>query len=368
MTMQINGTSGLVFNDASTQNTAATGFGFKNRIINGAMMIDQRNAGASVGGNGYPVDRFQIPVSQSAKLTAQQNAGSVTPPNGFTNYLGVTSSSSYSVTSGDYFLIYQGIEGFNIADLGWGTANAATVTLSFWVRSSLTGTFGGALRNAATTRSYPFTYTVSVANTWEQKSITVVGDTSGSWNTTNSVGIGLYFDLGSGSSNKGTAGAWASASFVSATGATSVVGTSGATFYITGVQLEKGSTATSFDYRPYGTELALCQRYYQTAGAASCGSVDGATSVTVQITEKTFVPMRASPSGSIYSGVTAAYRSQGADFTAASPSIGNFTCNGNNSFWTQVNGFSGLTSNAVVTGRNSQSANNGNFIALSAEL
>jgi hypothetical protein len=274
MTMTINGTSGLVFNDASTQNTAATGFGFKNRIINGAMVIDQRNAGAATAGNGFPVDRFQIPVSQSAKLTTQQNQGAVTPPTGFTNYLGVTSSSAYSSLSGDYFVIYQGIEGYNIADLGWGTANAKTVTLSFQVYSSLTGTFGGALRNSATVRSYPFSYSIPVANTWTTISITIPGDTSGTWVTNNGMGIALYFDLGSGTSTKGTAGAWNSNGNIGATGTVSVVGTNGATFYITGVQLEKGSTATSFDYRPYGTELQLCQRYYQRS-AGQVGVADG---------------------------------------------------------------------------------------------
>jgi hypothetical protein len=239
---------------------------FKNRIINGAMMIDQRNAGASVTPNGYTLDRWQIAVSQSSKLTCQQNAGSVTPPAGYTNYLGITSSSSYSVTSSDYFLINQFIEGLNCADLGWGTANAQTVTLSFWVRSSLTGTFGGCLDNEGNNRSYPFSYTISSANTWEQKSITIAGDTSGTWLTTNGKGIGVRFSLGVGSTYTTTAGAWTSGAYFNATGATSVVGTNGATFYITGVQLEKGSTATSFDYRPYGTELALCQRYFEVTG------------------------------------------------------------------------------------------------------
>jgi hypothetical protein len=264
MSVSINGTSGLVFNDASTQNTAATGFGFKNRIINGAMMIDQRNAGASVTitSGAYTLDRWLCGASQSSKYAVQQNAGSVTPPAGFKNYLGVTSSSAYSITSTDYFGIIQPIEGLNIGDLAWGTASAATVTLSFWVRSSLTGTFGGSLQNSAQNRSYPFSYTISSANTWEQKTITIAGDTSGTWLTTNGVGIYLTIGLGYGSTYSGTAGSWSSNNYISATGATSVVGTNGATFYITGVQLEKGSTATSFDYRPYGTELALCQRYY----------------------------------------------------------------------------------------------------------
>jgi hypothetical protein len=271
----------ITFSDGSTVGNGWSGF--KNRIINGAMMIDQRNAGASVTpttSDIYQLDRWFCSNSQASKFSIQQNAGSVTPPVGFSNYLGITSLSAYSVGSGDYFSLRQKIEGFNTADLNWGTANASTVTLSFWVRSSLTGTFGGVFQNSAQDRSYPFTYTVSAANTWEQKSVTIAGDTSGTWvGATNGTGIGIQFGLGVGSTYSGTAGAWASALYISATGATSVVGTNGATFYITGVQLEKGSTATSFDYRPYGTELALCQRYFEKSynqsiavGAASGGS------------------------------------------------------------------------------------------------
>jgi len=265
MTVSISGTGGVTFADNSVQATAATGFGFKNRIINGAMVIDQRNAGASVTptNGSYALDRWSGLLTQASKYTIQQNAGSVTPPVGFSNYLGITSSSAYSVVASDYFSILQKIEGFNSADLGWGTASAQAVTLSFWVRSSLTGTFGGAFTNATTNRSYPFTYTISAANTWEQKTVTIAGDTTGTWvGATNGSGILVVLGLGTGATFSGTAGAWAAGNFFSATGANSVVGTSGATFYITGVQLEKGSTATAFDYRPYGTELALCQRYY----------------------------------------------------------------------------------------------------------
>ena len=265
---------GIVLSDSITDSSggvlAPSSSVFRNRIINGDMRIAQRGTTSFSNGSGvtanFPVDRFTIYGSQASKFTGQQNAGSVTPPSGFTNYLGCTSSSAYAVLSSDYFWLYQRIEGFNTADFSWGTAQAATVTLSFWVRSSLTGTFGGSITNSAANRSYPFTYTINSANTWEKETITIAGDTTGTWATNNTSGVEIYFNLGAGSTFSGTAGAWAAGQFYAPTGATSVVGTNGATFYITGVQLEKGTTATSFDYRPYGTELALCQRYYQFIG------------------------------------------------------------------------------------------------------
>jgi hypothetical protein len=253
----------ITFPDNSVQNTAPK-VGMVNRVINGDMVIDQRNAGASVTAqDSFPVDRFKYEASQTSKLTLQQNAGSVTPPVGFINYLGATSSSTYSITATDYFLVSQKIEGLNAADLAWGTASAATVTLSFRVYSSLTGTFGGAVLNSAQNRSYPFSYSIPTANTWTTVSITIPGDTSGTWLTTNGAGIALRFGLGVGTTYSGTAGAWAGNVFFSATGATSVVGTSGATFYVTGVQLEKGSTATDFEYVDYSRQLQMCQRYYE---------------------------------------------------------------------------------------------------------
>jgi len=267
----LNGDTGIttpMYNGSITANAVTPSVNMKNRLINSGMVIDQRNAGASVTptDGAYTLDRWYSRQTTASKYSVQQSS---TAPTGFVNSMLVTSLSAYSVASGDVFTQSQQIEGFNVADLNWGTANAKTVTLSFWVRSSLTGTFGGALANSNADRSYPFTYTISSANTWEQKSITVTGDTSGTWLTTNGIGMRVWIGLGVGSNLSGTAGAWAGADYRSATGATSVVGTNGATFYITGVQLEVGSTATSFDYRPYGTELALCQRYCYRWTAAS---------------------------------------------------------------------------------------------------
>jgi hypothetical protein len=247
----------------SIAQSGANNVTMRNRIINGAMMIDQRNAGASFTPTAasYSLDRWNTNLSQASKYSVQQNAGSVTPPAGYTNYLGVTSLSAYSVGSTELFSILQSIEGFNVADFGWGTANAQPVTLSFWVRSSLTGTFGGSFNNSNFSRSYPYSYTINSANTWEYKTITVLGDTTGTWLTNNSTGLHVYFNLGAGSARSNTAGAWVGSLAVAPTGAVSVVGTNGATFYITGVQLEEGTTATAFEQRLYGTELALCQRY-----------------------------------------------------------------------------------------------------------
>jgi hypothetical protein len=265
MPVSISGTNGVTFPDSSLQGAAASPYVLKNRIINGAMVIDQRNAGASVNngtGTVYTLDRWASYGGTSNKFSIQQDAGGVTPPVGFNDYLGITSSSAYAVPAGESYQISQLIEGYNIADLAWGTANAKTVTLSFWVRSSLTGTFGGALQNVSFNYSYPFSYTISSANTWEFKTITIAGPTAGTWNVTTGIGIVVNFGLGIGSTYSGTAGAWAATNYGSATGATSVVGTNGATWYVTGVQLEQNTSATPFERRLYNQELANCQRYY----------------------------------------------------------------------------------------------------------
>jgi hypothetical protein len=302
----------------SISNSAGSPFGFKNRIINGAMAIDQRNAGASTTGTNtlvYPTDRFASFVSTDGTMTFQQSS---TAPAGFNNsVVATTTVADTSLAAGQRAIFLQRIEGYNIADFGWGTANAKTVTLSFWVRSSLTGTFGGAFTD--TTRAYPFTYTISSANTWEQKSITISGDTSGSWNSTNGWGVQVAFGLGVGSTFSGTAGAWVNGDLNSATGAVSVIGTLNATWYITGVQVEKGTQATAFDYRDYGRELIMCQRYFQKSfnqslAVGTTGSLSGIINLIIYVTNGEYIAipvqltpqMRATPTMTWYSYVNGA--------------------------------------------------------------
>lgn len=240
--------------------------GMKNRIINGDAIIDQRNAGASTSAvNGVcGLDRWHSSASLTSKFTVQQTAGSVTPPAGFTSYIGATSSSSYTLGSTDYFGFMQLIEGYNVRDLAYGSSSAKTVTLSFWVRASIPGTYTACLLSGTATKSCISPYTINSANTWQYVSVTFPGDIATSLNsTTTGVGIYVYFSFGAGSSLiTSSYSSWLSGTYFGGTGQTSMVGTNGATFYITGVQLEVGSIATAFERRFYSTEMDLCQRYY----------------------------------------------------------------------------------------------------------
>jgi hypothetical protein len=254
--------------------------GFKNKIINGNMVVNQYSLGTvTPTAPTYIIDRWQAyNNSGSGRYTIAQSS---TAPTGFVNSLAITSTSAYSVSASNILVLRQAVEGYNMADLGWGTASAKTITISFQVYSSLTGTFGGTLSNGNSDYSYPFTYTISSANTWTSISVTIAGPTSGTWLTTNGVGINVWFHIGVGSTYTGTAGSWSANGYYGATGATNIVATNGATFYITGVQLEVGTTATNFDFRSYGTELQLCQRYFNkyflTGGSGPSGFNDAST-------------------------------------------------------------------------------------------
>ena len=266
------GGDSITFGDGSI--VASGSQGFKNKIINGHMMIDQRNAGASVTptSNVFGPDRWTPQLAQSSKFSYRQmesantsasNYESSSAPTGFTNSLKITSSSAYTPVTGDYMLIRQHIEGYNVADLDWGLATAKTVTVSFWVKSSLTGSHSFSVYNVDGSRSYPVLYTINTANTWEYKTIVIPGDTSGTWKKDSNIGISIAFSIGSGATYSGPSGAWASAWYPAATGAVPLIGTSSATLYITGVQFEKGTAASTFEFRSYQKELLLCMRYYQ---------------------------------------------------------------------------------------------------------
>jgi hypothetical protein len=264
--------------------------GARNRIINGDMRIDQRNAGASVTPSSstsqYLVDRWKIDYSQTSKITAQRDT---VVPSGFTNSLKLTVASAVTAGASDYFLLSQPLEGVNIDDLAFGTASAKSVTVSFQVRSSVTGTYAVAIRNSANNRSYVGTYTINSANTFESKTVALTGDTSGTWLADTGVGLNLVFDLGSGSNFNGTASVWAGANNFRTSATANWIANAGATFYITGVQLEAGSVATPFERRSYGQELNLCQRYFSSVSINVSPSAWNATPYYYPVT------MRATP-------------------------------------------------------------------------
>ena len=335
----------------------SNGLFFRNRFINGDMRIAQRGTAAVTTSQAFPVDRFRVPNSTDGAFSAQQDSSA---PAGFIKSL------KYTVTTADTNLtttqstgITQVIEGTNIADLAWGSANARTVTLSFWVRSSLTGTFGGGLRNYNNSRSYPFTYTISSADTWEYKTVTIAGDTSGTWSTGTDEGINITFNLGAGPDARGTAGAWNSNNNSGATGQTQVISTLNATFYITGVQLETGSVATPFERRPYGTELQLCQRYYQPIKAITGTSGGSTTGVyaNIQYSEMRAAPTYAVTGALVFTAPAVASYTQSSGNVAVaghSTPVGAFLSFGN---------LSGMTAGDVIMLNLA-----GTFLTLSAEL
>jgi hypothetical protein len=302
-----------------------SGAAMKNRIINGNMAIAQRTTSAVTTDESFPVDRFQIQIVNSNLSLVQSS----TAPAGFNYSTAITVTSTTSTNTNDRSRFFQNIEGFNVADLGWGTANAKTITVSFWARSTVAGTYSGNITNSTGARSYIFTYTLA-ANTWTYVTATVAGDTSGTWGATNGTGICVApITLNCGATYQGTAGTWIAGDARGTSGSTYLAtNNSGAVFNITGVQLEVGSTATSFDYRPYGTELALCQRYFQKSFSQSTAPANGSNDSSFQwssggaynaITSQLKVTMRATPTNTFYNprvGGTAGYcTDQTSDYT-----------------------------------------------------
>jgi hypothetical protein len=306
--------SALMRTETPQEAFSLIGAGRRNLIINGSALISQRGtsaAGASATGGVVSCDQWKSFINggsgSGAAFTLQQESSVV--PNNFITSLKVNQTGATTLTGVNYNLIANYIEGYRIAHLGFGTSAAKTITLSFWIRSSITGTFGGALSNSAQDRSYPFQYTINSVNTWERKTITIPGDTTGTWIKDSGRGFELFFSLGTGPSYSGPAGAWAGATYLSATGVNNWVGQS-STFYITGVQLEEGKNATEFEHRSYGEELALCQRYYQEIGNGNNGANEiveggyGTTAMVIYNSIQLLVEMRTVPTlsqvGNIY--------------------------------------------------------------------
>jgi len=295
--------------DTVAEARSLIGAGRKNLIINGGMQVAQRGTSFTVSPNAYTLDRWKGLESSDGSLTIEQSTDA---PDDFVNSLKVTvATADTSLGATQYAELQYAIEGLDTAQLNYGSASAKTVTLSFKVKSSLTGTFGGVIANASQNRAYPFTYTISTANMWEDVEITLTGDTTGTWGTSTSTGLYIFLDLGTGSTYSGTAGAWTSGVYFTPAGTVNLIETVSATFYITGVQLEVGSTATDFEHRSYGEELIACKRYFhkQERNAAGGGGdvvgirIDG---ISNSRWEQTFpgcpVPMRADPSVSVVTG------------------------------------------------------------------
>jgi len=339
---------------------------FRNKIINGAMLVAQYGVGPTTltSSSQFTADRFGcFRDNASAVVTITQSS---TAPSNFVKSLLWTTSTGVTVGANEDAIIRQQIEGLVVSDLGWGTSAALPVTLSFWVRSSITGTYGVSFGNAATSRGYMMTYTVNTANTWEQKSITIVGDTSGTWLTDNTTGIRLNFDMGCGTSRSMAASsAWGATWAPGLTGGVKVIGTTGATFYITGVQLEAGTTASPFEYRQYGTELALCQRYFQLLGSGgACGVAESATRAS--LTYVFPVTMRAAATGTLNAANGFLNQPQGGP-NAITSMTGFFYGNGSTTTisggWLVIDVASVLTTGKVIINSGSQG-----MVQFSAEL
>ena len=316
-------------------------FGYRNRIINGAMTVAQRGTSFTFSNAIYPVDRF-LAATFGTVPTATISQSS-TAPAGFINSILLSITTGQAVGSTDIHAIRQSIEGLNLYDLNYGNASAVTTTLSFWVRSSLIGNYTVAIYNPNSTKWYSQPYTINNANTWEQKTITVVGDTVSAMATNNTAGILIDWIVGAGSTYNGTASqSWSTTAPRQITGSQNITATTGATFYITGVQLEVGTTATNFDYRSYGTELALCQRYYFKTDVLGIGAANTTTGFVTHIAFG--VPMRSTPTTVVPAGVSWVISDDySADSTASTPTVASTYSQSSTSWRGQLGGFTGLT-------------------------
>jgi len=242
---------------------AASGLSNRNLIINGAMTVAQRGTSfTSISGVTYSVDRFFVQDVNSAAGEATVSQ-STTAPDDFINSLKIdVTTADTSLVAADQYKIEHRIEGQNISHLNWGTSAAKTVTMSFWIRSNKTGNTQVALLNSANDRAYVATFTINTTDTWEKKELTVAGETSGTWLTTNGVGLRLRWGSFGSTYQTSSIDQWVSSEKMSRDDSPiNFFDNTANELYITGVQLEVGDTATPFEHRSFGDELLRCQRY-----------------------------------------------------------------------------------------------------------
>jgi len=348
---------GNVYDDGALSN--------RNVIVNGAMVISQRGTSfTSVGNGDYTLDRFRVYSSGGGVFNVDQASDG---PDDFTKSLKVTvATNDASIGSSDYYILNSRLEGYDTAKFNFGTSAAKTVTLSFYVKSSLTGTFGGSFTNSSEANAYIFSYTINAANTWERKTVTITGQTSGTWATDNTNSIRIYWDLGCGSGNVSGSTGWGSGAYgLSST--VQLVGTSSATWQITGVQLEVGDTATPFEHRSYGDELARCQRYYQMTNAVALFSGRGTGTTTAVASLPLTVPMRASPTLTTNGIDTRGYTSAALDVSSATHTVGSYSAN-DNLLTLNLSGFDNLLDDRVINFQITGSANGATGWSIDAEL
>ena len=332
-------------------------------IINGDMAIDQRNSGASltITGNDVSCDRWKFQVSQASKLTSEQNDSSGLA--NFNNYMRITTASAHTPATDEFFIVKQNIEGQNMTFLNFGSSDAQAITLGFYVRSSLTGTFGGAVYNQAGNRNHPFSYTISSANTWEFKTVNISGDTTGTWQKDNAIGMTLLFSLGANATRLNTAGTWTATYSTGATGQVNMIETGSATWDVTGVQLEIGTfdanSIPPFQFEDRATSLARCQRYYQIIaiddGVVGAGMAYNTT--TAYYVVKFMTPMRTGPSADM-TGDFRYYRGGTSALTST------FSLNNTTVYNTRLS----ITGTSLIAGNGSWLQTDGGPLAMDAEL
>ena len=305
MSLQLNGTDGVTFNDGSEQWAAASPIGTKNLIINGNMQIAQRGTsatGITTGTTYYTADRFSIQIGTAGTWTQSQSTDVPTGQGFATSVKWDCTTANGSLSAGSVLNILHRIEGQNLQHLKKGTSNAESVTLSFWVKSNKTGTYQVNLNDQDNSRLIGNTYTISIADTWEKKILTFAGDTTGAFNNDNNQSLQLewWFVAGTDFSSGSLPTSWTSKLNADrAAGQTVNLADSTSNYInITGVQLEVGDTATPFEVMPYDMQLARCQRYY--VESLICGGSGYATgsaqTASAQTTVVYPVTMRDTPS------------------------------------------------------------------------